>query len=218
MAVPFERERVEEDIREILLAYGKRDPGRLEAFKERHKSKNINTNDVRGMTYDMLFDFAVTYDLTIREVFRICGISFYPLEEPEKSFLELAEQADHSRFPALRASMERLLPEPWQSFNETTPSKRIKGYAKQALPKGRRKFQNEYLKKAWEDRTGSTTIPTRELPAAAKELGIPMNWVLNAGMPTYIYSEDSEVEDLLAIFALLQPYLKQTVLEGIKLL
>lgn len=86
MAVPFERERVEEDIREILLAYGKRDPGRLEAFKERHKSKNINTNDIRGMTYDMLFDFAVTYDLTIREVFRICGISFYPLEEPEKSF------------------------------------------------------------------------------------------------------------------------------------
>ncbi|MFM9414157.1 hypothetical protein ACKQTC_07230 [Peptococcus simiae] len=212
-----ERELVDKTVEAALYQYGeKTDPQTLGAFKKKYWSKNNNTNDVRSMTYDMLLDFTHFYEISLKEALRIAGIDFPDLEGEEAAFLDLAEKVDEAVLPHIEASLKRILPECWEETVSLTPTKRVMEYIDRSTIPRRRHFQNQSLQTAWEDRTASTTLGTKDLPEIVRELNLTLSWILNTREPTGLYTDNSQVERILNLFILLQPYAKKTLLEALK--
>lgn len=213
-----ERELVDKAVETALYNYGRGvDEEILKSFRSKYWSKNNNTNDVRSMTYDMFLDFPHFYGISISEAFNISGITFSPLREENAQFLNLAEKVnDQVLLSKVESSLKRILPDWWQNVASLTPSKRILEFVDRSTVARRRHLKTQSLKTAWGDRTKATTMPTKDLPAIAEELGLPINWILNTQSPTGIYTRNVGAERVLNLFMVLQPYAKSTLLEGLE--
>lgn len=169
-----------------------------EIYKAAHKPSNRNEYGFTELTYYTLPEFLRISGMSMRDAYSANSVVVPWPSDKFKQFADMLEKVPARELPKIVKAAEAFAPDAWtdETLVNERPTYRACYYLRHTVMRKDR-FANmpESFAAAWADKKCYTMIPTEDLPAVSKFLGVSLHWLVcpnDYDMHMYASQDESE--------------------------